>query len=240
MAELLAIFRTPQSELIRLATLSRSTLSWKLCCCAPPKAKSWRIRRSMLLYQGLTSPKRSEISPAVRAQVLVLLDEGVQRGPLLVRRDVGAAVIDAGIELDLTLVTRDVDQIVPALAVPVHIPRVDEGVAVAAGAGEAAALGDLDEHTDRGPQTGRPGLHVGAAAHDPVPLAELGEAELGVVRIALHRLVLPEHARDLGGLEGVLGLGVAVGRGRAEPEGPGLPELGGDVEGVPLLVLSIT
>src|SRR5687767_3114580 len=63
-------------------------------------------------------------------------------------------------------------------------------------------------------------------------LAELGIAELRVVRVALHRLVLPEHARDLGRLEVVLRRRVAVTHARLRTDAERLPELPGNVEGV--------
>src|SRR3990170_2073239 len=59
----LATLRTPQSELIRFPTLSTSRLSWKVCRVMLPNEKSCRIRKSTLLYQGLTAPARSAISP---------------------------------------------------------------------------------------------------------------------------------------------------------------------------------
>ena len=156
MAELLATFRTPQSELMQVADVQQVEAQLEVVLLAARRsAKSWRIRRSMLLYHGIDRAEALGDLAAVRAQILVLLDERVERGPLLVRRDVRAAVTVARwIELDLTLVARDVDQIVPALAVTVHVAGVDERVAVAAGAGEAVALGHLDEHADLRPRRG--------------------------------------------------------------------------------------
>ena len=60
----LATFRTPQSELIRLATFWMSRLSWSVFVVPPVRnERSWRRRRSMFEYHGLTAPKRSAIWP---------------------------------------------------------------------------------------------------------------------------------------------------------------------------------
>ena len=83
------------------------------------------------------------------AQILVLLDERVEAGSTAPAREIVAPPRGVyGVEGDLALVARDVDEIVAAIAVAVHVTRVDERVAVAAGAGEPVALRDLDEHTD--------------------------------------------------------------------------------------------
>src|SRR2546426_9732722 len=78
--------------------------------------------------------------PAVRAEVAVLGDEGVERVPLLLRRGVAAAAARAGIQLDLALAPRQVDQVIPALSVAVHVAGVEERIAVAPRAREAVPL----------------------------------------------------------------------------------------------------
>ncbi len=115
----------------------------------------------------------------ILAEVLVLLDEGVELRPLLRRRDRGSVRKLAGIQVDLALVPRDVDQVVAALAVAVHVARVDERVAVAAARGEHATFGRLEEQPEGRPQLVAPVHRVGARRSDAVPLAELRIAQTG-------------------------------------------------------------
>src|SRR2546428_9367921 len=114
------------------------------------------------------------VLPAVRAEVAVLGDEGVERVPLLLRRGVAAAAARAGIELDLALAPRNVDQVVPALAVAVHVAGVEERIAVAPRAREAVPLGDLHEHPDVRLEARRPRPAARGRSNDAVPLPELG------------------------------------------------------------------
>ena len=141
--------RTPQSELIRFPTLSTSRLSWKVCRAAFAEREVLKDPQIDVVVPRVHRAGPLGDLAAMLAQVVVLLDEGVERVPLLLRGDVRAAAGGAIGEHDLALVARDVDQVVAARAVAVHVAGVDERVAVAARAGEAVALGDLDEEADR-------------------------------------------------------------------------------------------
>src|SRR5256885_6485604 len=135
---------------------------------------------------------------AVRVQVTVLGDKRVEGVPLLLRRLVRPARTGgARSELDLALVARDVDQVVPALAVAVHVARVDERITVASRATEAVPLACLHEHPYARLEGGRPRLRILGSTDDAVPLAEFGVAQLRPVGITLYGLVLPQDARDL-------------------------------------------
>src|SRR5207248_2029554 len=75
---------------------------------------------------------RIELAEPVRdltpmgAQVAVLADESIQPVPLLLRRYDNATREGVGQENNLALVAWDVDEIVPALAVAVHVAGIDE------------------------------------------------------------------------------------------------------------------
>src|SRR2546426_2732333 len=60
-AAALATLRTPHDEFSMFRKFRKSTLSWNVWRVAPPTVKSWRIRRSTLLYHGFDSPNRSAI-----------------------------------------------------------------------------------------------------------------------------------------------------------------------------------
>src|SRR5947208_2345393 len=83
------------------------------------------------------------------------------------------------------------------LTVAVHVARVDERISVAPRAREAVSLSHFHEHADSGLEARRPRLGVRGCADDAVPLAELRVAQLRLVGISLHGLVLPQYARDL-------------------------------------------
>src|SRR5438034_7330762 len=132
------------------------------------------------------------------------------------------------------LTARDVDEVVPGLAVAVHVTRVDERVTVTAVARETVALADLHEDPDPGLETRRPGLGVRGGPDDPMPWAEFGVAQLRFVGVTLHRLVLPQHARDFRRFQVVARVGEAVPDARGQPGCEVLAQLGCDVDGMPV------
>ena len=171
----------------------------------------------------------------MRAEVAVLLDERVEGVPLLLRRLVRpAGARSACHERDLRLAAGNVDEVVPGLAVAVHVTRVDERVTVTAVPRETVALADLHEDPDPGLKTRRPGLGVRGGPDDPMPWAEFGVAQLRFVGVTLHRLVLPQHARDFRRFQVVARVGEAVPDARGQPGCEVLAQLGCDVDGMPV------
>src|SRR5215207_4422304 len=144
------------------------------------------------------------------AQIRVLPNERVELRPLLRRRHRTSRGVHERIEHDLGLRARNVDEIVARGPVAVDVTRVDERVPVAAGTREPVAFRHLEEGTNLRAESRRPRLRIHRVADDAMALTELGEAELRLVRVALDRLVLPQHTRDLGGLEVVLRGRVAI------------------------------
>src|SRR5690348_4368375 len=64
--------------------------------------------------------------------------------------------------------------------------------------------------------------------------AEFGVAQLRLVGVALHRLVLPQHARDFRRFQVVARVGEAVPDAGGQPGREVLTELGRDVDGMPV------
>src|SRR5687768_8341905 len=132
----------------------------------------------------------------VGAEVVILLDEGVQSRPLIGRRN-SLASGGKRIEQDIALVARNVDEIIPRLTVSVHVTRVNERVPIPSGTGESIPLGDLGEQSELCTQRGRPRIGIGCRSDEPVTLAELGIAALRPVWIAARGLRSPQHAGNL-------------------------------------------